>query len=54
MNQSLHITKDRFAPEDHFELCNFKRVGRKQQILSTTLGRHRYRFLKSSVLVLSL
>ena len=23
---------------DHFELCNFKRVGRKQQILSTTLG----------------
>jgi hypothetical protein len=39
---------------DHFELCNFKRVGRKQQILSTTLGRHRYRFLKSSVLALSL
>ena len=37
---------------DHFELCNFKRVGRKQQILS--LGRCRYRFLKFSVLALSL
>jgi hypothetical protein len=24
---------------DHFELCNFKRVGRKQQILSTTFGK---------------
>ena len=39
---------------DHFELCNFKPVGRKQQILSTTLGRCRYRFLKFSVLALSL
>ena len=35
---------------DHFELCNFMRVGRKQQILSTILGRCRYRFLKFSVL----
>ena len=39
---------------DHFELCNFKRVGRKQQILSTTLGRCLYRFLKFVVLTLSL
>ena len=47
MNQSLHLTKDRFA-WDHFELCNFKRVRRKQQILSATLGRCRlYRFLKN-------
>jgi hypothetical protein len=49
MNQSLHWTKDRFC-SNYFELCNFKRVGHKQHILSTTLGRYRYRFVKSSVL----
>jgi hypothetical protein len=29
-------------------------VGRKQHILSTTLGMYRYRFVKSSVLAVSL
>jgi hypothetical protein len=54
MNQYLHWTKDRFC-SNYFELqCNFKSVGRKQHILSTTLGRYRYRFVKSSVLAVSL
>jgi hypothetical protein len=40
---------------NYFELCNFKRVGRKQHnYLSTTLVRYRYRFVKSSVLAVSL
>jgi hypothetical protein len=46
MNQSLRRTKDRFC-SNYFEVCNFKHVGRKQNILSTTLGRYRYRFVKS-------
>jgi hypothetical protein len=53
MNQSLHWTKDRFC-SNYFELCNFKRVGCKQHILSTTLGSYRYRFVKSSVLAVYL
>ena len=39
---------------DNFELCNFKQAEGKQQNLSTTLARCRYRFIKSSVLALSL
>ena len=38
----------------YFESCNFKRVKRKQHILTTILARERYRFPKSSVLALSL
>ena len=38
----------------YFESCNFKRVKRKQHILTTTLARERYRFPKSSVLALQL
>jgi hypothetical protein len=53
MNQSLRWTKDRFC-SNYFELCNFKCVGRKQHILSTTLGRYWYRFVKSSILAVSL
>ena len=39
---------------NHFELCNLMRVGRKQHILSTTLRRHKSRFLKFSFLAISL
>jgi hypothetical protein len=34
------LTKDRFC-SNNFELCYIMRVGRKQHILSTTLGRYR-------------
>jgi hypothetical protein len=39
---------------ENFELRNFKRVGRKQHILSTTLGMYQYRFVKFSVLAATL
>ena len=36
----------------YFESCNFKRVKRKEHILTTILAKERYRFPKSSVLAL--
>jgi hypothetical protein len=52
---SLPFNKRPFC-SNRFELCNLMRVGRKQHILSTTfnLRRYRRRFLKSSVLQISL
>ena len=37
VNQTPHLTKDRFAWI--ILICNFKRVGRKQHILTTTLAK---------------
>jgi hypothetical protein len=54
MNHAVSTLNKRPFCLDHFELCNFKCIGLKKHILSTTLGRYRYRFVKSSVLALSL